>query len=92
MTLGYYNSFLDHQLFAPVGDSIFFELVILKGAPVKASIFLELAIFRGASVGDSIFFGTCEFEGAPVRDSTFFSEVLILRGAPVKKVTLQNDM
>ena len=53
-----------------------------KGAPVKDSIFLEHAIFRGD------FVGFCDFEGAPVGDFIFSPELVIPRGAPVKKVTL----
>ena len=55
MTLGLFNSFFDHPIFAPVGDFIFFGTCDCEGAPVE----------------DSIFFGTFDFERAPVGNLFF---------------------
>ena len=73
MTLGLFNSFLDHQIFVPLGDSISFGTCDFEGGSSWGLyFFLELVILRGLQLGTLFFSRTCDFEGAPVDDSIFF--------------------
>ena len=87
MIIGLFYSFLNHQIFAPVEDSIFFfNFLFLVGLQLGTQFFLELVILRGLQLGTLFFFQTCDFEGLQL-GTLFFFGTCDFEGAPVKEDT-----